>query len=256
MRNIKSIFVIGLLLGSTAASAQEIHTFHCLYGCPSGTPLSNDLIVREIYTLSSNDVTKFADWVAYRVSPDTIGPTQSRSWRADPWLSDEETLEPADYSGANAALRTDRGHQAPLAAFTGTEHWRDTNFLSNITPQSASLNQASWMRLEAAVRNLAADGSTLYVMTGPLYEGNTALMPQSESHTVPSGYWKVVLSEDGAVAGFIFPQDTPRSAAYCDYQADLTEIEHRSRLTLNPRHEGTFSNFAPTLGCPPPGETP
>ena len=35
------------------------------------------------------------------------------------------TLEPADYRVANAALQTDRGHQAPLASFTGTDHWQD-----------------------------------------------------------------------------------------------------------------------------------
>jgi len=55
-----------LLVGGVAgnASAQEIHAPHCLLGCPLGGPVSNDLIVREIYALSSNDQTKFADWVA------------------------------------------------------------------------------------------------------------------------------------------------------------------------------------------------
>jgi len=41
----------------------ELHSFHCLFGCPLGVPSTNDTIVREIYTLSSNDLTKIADWV-------------------------------------------------------------------------------------------------------------------------------------------------------------------------------------------------
>ena len=49
------------------ASAQEIHADLCMYGCPSGSPPTNDIIIRDIYILSSNDSTKFADWVAYRV---------------------------------------------------------------------------------------------------------------------------------------------------------------------------------------------
>ena len=42
----------------------EIHSKHWLFGLPEGTPDSNDLIIRDAYALSSNDDTKFADWVA------------------------------------------------------------------------------------------------------------------------------------------------------------------------------------------------
>ncbi len=35
---------------------------HLIYGYPLGTPSSND-IIRDLYALSSNDTTKFADWV-------------------------------------------------------------------------------------------------------------------------------------------------------------------------------------------------
>ncbi len=41
---------------ATAADNAEVHTFHCLHGCPAGAPATNDLIVREIYTLSSRAV--------------------------------------------------------------------------------------------------------------------------------------------------------------------------------------------------------
>ena len=95
---------------------------------------TNDLIIRDIYILSSNDDTKFADWVAYKITADTISSTKRRTWRADPYLDDNERLEPDDYKDAHATIHTDRGHQAPLASFTGTEHWSDTNYLSNITP--------------------------------------------------------------------------------------------------------------------------
>ncbi len=68
---------------ATGAMAQqsEVHTFHCLNGCPVGAPATNDLVVREIYTLSSNDLTKLADWVAYRVTRESIGQSRDRDWR-------------------------------------------------------------------------------------------------------------------------------------------------------------------------------
>lgn len=92
---------------------------------------SNDFIIRGIYVLSSNDTTKLADWVAYRVTSTTIGSTtnKKRNWKADPWLYNTETLEPGDYKGANAVLHTDRGHQAPMASFAGTTTWEQTNYL-------------------------------------------------------------------------------------------------------------------------------
>ena len=120
------------------ADAQELHADLCLYGCPSGSPATNDVVIRDIYILSSNDTTKFADWVAYRVTESTIGATAGRVWKPDPWLADTETLEPKDYKGAFAALKTDRGHQTPLASFTSTPNWEATNYLSNITPQKSA----------------------------------------------------------------------------------------------------------------------
>ncbi len=102
--------VLALVLISTPTWAQEIHSSLCLLGCPAGSPASNDLIIRDIYILSSNDQTKFSDWAAYVVTADTLGPTRKRRWKADPALADTETLEPSDYRGAHAALHTDRGH--------------------------------------------------------------------------------------------------------------------------------------------------
>ena len=119
----KPPMLILLVLMSSSLFAQhrsEIHAKHFFYGYPYGTPETNDLIIRDIYAMSNNDSTKFADWVAYRLSMHEVDGdlTVQRNWKADPWLDDNETLEPSpddgDYKGANTALDTDRGHQAPL----------------------------------------------------------------------------------------------------------------------------------------------
>lgn len=103
------------------------------------TPSTNDLIIRDIYALSNNDSTKFADWVAYRLTMREVDGdlTIEHIWKADPWLEDRETLEPSlpdDYEKANRRIKTDRGHLAPLASFKGTIYAAHTNYLSNITP--------------------------------------------------------------------------------------------------------------------------
>jgi endonuclease G len=109
------------LVPLSAASARdggELHTFHCLHGCPIGAPGIDD-IVREIYTLASNGLTKMADWVAYRVTADSIEHSGERKWSADPWLDLEEALEPEDYEGAPAVLGIHRGNQTPPAGQSG-----------------------------------------------------------------------------------------------------------------------------------------
>lgn len=246
----------GLAAPAAAQGADaEIHSFHCLHGCPMGAAATNDLVVREIYTLSSNDITKFADWVAYRVTKATTGSGEQRNWQKDPWLGDGETLAPPDYTGASAALDVDRGHQAPLAALSAPPHAQDTNILSNITPQRKGLNQSSWMLLEAQERKLAVDGGkTVYVLTGPLYERMMKPLPgTTKQHRVPSGYWKVIAIEEAGrtlLSSFLFEQETPRGAAFCTMRKPLDEVELRALLRLFPRvAQRSFASLDAQLGC-------
>lgn len=256
-RTLLACLLIGAA-GPAAAAEAELHSFHCLHGCPVGAPATDDTIVREIYTLSSNDITKLADWVAYRVTRETIGKSQSRNWETDPWLADEETLSPADYAEAAATLHIDRGHQAPLASFSAARTAADTNILSNITPQAAALNQGPWVRLETRERGLAHEtGKGVYVYTGPLFERLMRPLPKtSEMHRVPSGYWKVVATEDGRMSAFIFDQSARRQDDHCGGRVTLKELQLRARLILFPRGPGSFSSLDSALGCPGPMPAP
>ena len=61
--------VLALVWAAPAlAQVLELHSKHFVGGHPTGTPATNDLIIRDSYALSSNDATKFADWVAYRLT--------------------------------------------------------------------------------------------------------------------------------------------------------------------------------------------
>lgn len=238
---------------AAARDTGELHTFHCLHGCPIGAADIDDIIVREIYTLASNDLTKMADWVAYRVTPSSIGPSGKRKWAADPWLDPDETLEEEDYDGAPKTLGIDRGHQAPLAGQSGTPFAADTNILSNITPQGAALNQGAWQRLEAKENELpVSQNIAVYVVTGPLFERVMPSMPKAdERHRVPSGYWKVLITQDGRLAAFIMDTAAPRALDHCATRVTLDEVELRSRLGMFPRlAKRSFTDLAPELGCP------
>lgn len=223
----------------------EIHSKHWIFGYPLGTPLTNDLIIRDVYALSSNDTTKFADWVAYQLTPHEVVGTLDllREWRADPWLSENETLEPKpdsedDYRGANASPHNyDRGHQAPLGSFKGSKYASQTNFLSNITPQKIDLNRGPWKKLEGKVRELVKKGNTVWVVTGPLYESDMVELPNvhNDTHKIPSGYWKIVAIRDGEslrVVAFIMNQSTARTSPLKDHIKTVKEVEDKSKLNF------------------------
>jgi endonuclease G len=189
--------------------------------------------------LNNNGSTKFANWVAYKITKYTPAPNRPRNWKTDPDIPAGETLNPVDYNGAFVALNMDRGHQANLASMGGIKDWQPLNYLSNITPQKEGLNRGAWARLENEERRLGkTDGiDAVYVATGPLYERAMGSLPGTKKvHTIPSGYWKVIFlgrtPADGMFAAFIMEQSTPREDNFCKYQVTVAEIEERSGLTL------------------------
>ncbi|MDR0188398.1 DNA/RNA non-specific endonuclease [Pseudomonas yamanorum] len=216
---------------------QAVTVDNCSQGCPSGGgPLT---LNRQAYSLNNNASTKFANWVAYRITKSTPASGRPRNWQTDPAVPAGETLDPVDYNGANVALKVDRGHQANLASMAGVSDWQTLNYLSNITPQKSDLNQGPWARLEDQERNLSQDAAVdeVYVMTGPLYEKFIGTLPGTNKvHTIPSGYWKIVSvgksPQDGLYASFIMNQETPKGANFCDYRATVEQIEQRSGLTF------------------------
>lgn len=206
----------------------------CPKHLPHGMPAANKLIQRDIYCLSSNRSTKFADWVAYRLDRQTITGSndQERIWEPDPELAASETLELNDYDGAAKALGTDRGHLAPLASFRG-ENWQQVNYLSNIVPQTSDLNRGAWKDLEEHVRDLVQQHGEVFVITGPSYLDPFDKLPEAdERHQVPGGFWKVVMYGD-KIESYYFGQDTPGDADFRLGRTRLEEVSAWSGLDLS-----------------------
>lgn len=251
----KLMVIAALCLVSGSAFAEN-----CLLNCPTGK--SGQVVTRQIYTLQNNAKTKFADWVAYKVTKSTIdGPSRTRTWKADPLIAAANTLEPADYTNANEVLGVDRGHQVPLANFSNSPYWADTNYLSNITPQAANLNQGAWVRLEDAERVIARTGKDLYVVSGPLYERNFGTLPGAdESHVIPSGYFKVLMTNvNGTISAsaYIMEQDLAKTASFCPREVTIDEVERRAGINImpalesyrEPTIEGQVGGLKKALGC-------
>lgn len=210
----------------------------CFKGCPAGAPPSNRVVKTPVYVLSNNGETKFADWVAYVVSPASLGKTRPRVWHRDSDLPKNETLSPRDYRDVDK-MGMARGHQAPVSSLTGLRHWQEANDLSNITPQSKTLNNGAWKSLESAERRLSRkEKVSVYVATGPLYERKMPKLPHAHlPHRVPSGYWKVIAVErNGEIetAAFVLDQKSKVGASFCKSAVSIRAVEARAHLNLLP----------------------
>lgn len=150
MKLFRIFSVLPSLFFTAACAAGLSHVDNCEVGCPTGG--SDQTLVREAYTLNNNSHRKFANWVAYKITKASLASGRSRSWKRDPDLPAADTLAPAAYKGASAALAVDRGHQAPFAGLGASADWQALNYLSNITPQASNLNQGAWARLDEIER--------------------------------------------------------------------------------------------------------
>ena len=192
-----------------------------------------------------------AEWVAYRVLPDSVGVASllERWWQQDELLSTQNGLvdsdsgvdfvqpdlsdaQDRDYRLNEIRLTSeDRGRLAPMTSFAGTPYWDELNYLSNMAPIPQGLRAGSWSRLDQAVNALVASTGSLYVVSGPLYAGSGL-----RSDLEPSHFFKLV-SNGEWVAAFRFPVSAPIHADYCAYTSSLEQIERESGLALLPAVE-------------------
>lgn len=223
------------------SAANEYRISHCLMGCPQGAPADNHLLLRSIYALSYNTVRKSADWVAYRVSADTVGIASSLSREPVADGYGPETLRVEDFAAAGE-LNMVRAQYVPLVSFAGTPYWREVNYLSNAVARTSSLSQGAWYGLDWAVRNLVNREGELYVLTGPVYDpdGVAVSLPTETPHRVPDGFFKLIANREGAIAAFRFDQQTPVGVHHCERRATLEELQQATGL-----------RFFPQLSSPP-----
>lgn len=184
------------------------------YGLPEVDCPSCELIVRDRYVLLHDPTLQTARWVSYVLAPEDIGsgPDRTDDFREDPMLTGERG-ELDDYRNSGF----DRGHLCPAAdAKKSAEDMSSTFYLSNMIPQTASLNRGQWARLEDQVRGWVSPAGKLLVVTGPAFQPGKERREIGDGVDVPTHCWKVVVrpgasyAETRAIA-FILPntQDVP-----------------------------------------------
>ena len=257
---------------AASSSAQNIHISHCLGSCPgSAATANNEIVVRHLFAASINSGNGLADWVAYRVVEAALGVASllPRVWRVDNLLLTESpylrltenarVINQPDSSGrADQSYRINsliidarnNGRLVPMSSFAGTPFWPDLNYLSNLAALPSALREGSWSRLDQAINELAARSGELFVLSGPLHLIQEPLKARGRPELAqPSAYFKLVANQSSHVA-FIFNNDLPQHAHYCDQLSSLSEVEQRSGLQLFPdMQDSSTIELAAALHC-------
>ena len=133
----------------------------------------------------------------------------------------------------------DRGHMAPNHAIVsryGEEARRKTFLMSNIAPQSASLNRAVWRELERRIADLwTSRYGEIWVIVGAL--PSSCNMRIGGGIDVPSAFFMVVTAQEGMdVRSFavLFPNNCPWDAWAARYLLTIDELEELTGLDFNP----------------------
>ena len=213
----------GSLESVSQASIWSVHTDRI----PLGTPTTSALVFTDLYALSLNRQTRFADWVGYRVTAASQAGRNSlnRNWLH---LAKEFTIEAQDYEHSGYSI----GHLCPLASVRADADAWEVNWTGAVAPQRQSLNAGPWLEMEEHTRKSAREHETVRVICGPLYEHDMPPMPEcDEPHVVPSHYWaRMTVPDTDTAIAWIMPQAAGRKDPHTDYVVEYSELVKRTGL--------------------------
>ncbi len=143
------------------------------------------------YTMCYDRTKLGAWWVAYPLHAAYIGSGRTETWAYDPRVAAHDQ---ADLARSYPSPDYDRGHQIPNADRNASATMQaQTFYFTNMTPQTAQLNQQPWAALERMAREKWICSDTLYVVTGAWWGGEFRTTPDRTGRAcpVPTAYFKL-----------------------------------------------------------------
>ena len=185
----------------------------------------------EAFAVMHSGVSKTPLWSAEHLTRDSLKAAKDvkreDSFHAEIALPPKHGAELADYVRSGF----DRGHMAPAADMPTVKAQHESFSLANVVPQNRKNNQVLWSAIEGATRHLANVRGELYVITGPVFEGDKIERINGRVF-VPTQVFKALV--DPATiegAAWIAPNDDSG-----DYQLiSIAELEKKTGINLFPK---------------------
>lgn len=192
-------FFAGLLLLS-GCSQHDANANDCAEQYAGGKPpqITNTKLLQQAralcfpaFGLMHSGVTKTPIYASEYLTPSRVAKARALpregSFHAEKALPPTERAELADYAYSGY----DRGHLAPNGDMPDPQAQAGSFSLANMTPQDPNSNRGLWAGIEASVRALAVENKGLYVVSGPLFLGQSLKRINGRVY-VPTHYFKAV----------------------------------------------------------------
>lgn len=227
--------VASLLLSADLAAQNEACLKHFADGkAPSFTRPSLQLktagLCYEAFAVMHSGISRTPLWSAEHLTRDSIAAAKTvrrkDAFHAEETLPNDLRAELSDYARSGY----DRGHMAPAADMPTEEAQHQSFSLANIVPQNRENNQVLWSAIEGATRHLTNERGGIYVITGPVFEGDNVQRINSRVF-VPTHVYKAIYDpqrKEGAA------WLAPNAAGDVYEVISLAELEKRIGINLFP----------------------
>ena len=210
---------------------------------PDLTDSYSPIVPHKAYVSSYNEETLIPDWVAYELTADETGGTESRGgieFRMDPTLRGVTQAMREAYSGSGWT----KGHLMPAAdAAYSTTTMGETFYFTNICPQDETLNAGDWAYLEKRVRQWANRYGHIWVVTGPIVGENRYGTIGEREVVVPDSFFKALLiqKKNGSYSAIAFVMDNDDERYYLkDCYLTVDELETLTGFNFFPQLDDTI----------------
>jgi endonuclease G len=147
-------------------------------------------------------------------------------FHAEVSLPQEDQAQLSDYAHSGF----DRGHMSPAADMPTVQAQIESFSLANIVPQNRQNNQLLWAAIESATRHIVQQRGELYVITGPLFEGEQINRINNRVF-IPTHIFKAVYDPQAKEAAAWLAPNVEGNA----YQVmSVAELEKRLHINLFP----------------------
>lgn len=168
-------------------------------------------------------------WASENIGPDTrTASTPRPPFKVDPTISPSAQSHPSDFEGGVY----DRGHMVPFEDMTfDASALQEVMYMTNMVPQVYQLNRGMWKSLEIATRKYAAQ-NTIYVVTGPIYEGPKKFLENNPTVPIPTSLFKTIFKDGQAPIGYIIPNSIPVNK-FSAYGTTIDKVEAATGITFS-----------------------
>lgn len=206
---------------------------HCAPQVPYGLPQTDKQIIgicRYAYVTAYDPAAKIPVWTSYTLLPtNALGCLpRTNAFTADASIANG--ARPDDYTGTGF----DRGHVAPDGDMSFIERAELESFLmTNMMPQSGSLNRGIWKLLETSIRGWSVQlNNSFTIYAGPIYDHTSKTI--GNGVVVPNAFYKIVTNnQTGEVAGWLFPHSNTLGRDLTKLRASVEQIETASGVRFS-----------------------